>query len=298
MQPSPLNPPKKCCNFLLYKLFFFFLFFTFSNFLESTQNRIIPGYLSYIYKNHHQSPHLITIHKQIKSGPSIHFQQTPPNQNKIRWPRNHFTSSDTQPTSGVTPAPVSVSNFSDKFSLLSFSNILARRSRPDSTRSIGSSSTTQSLSQTSTHLDLAAVGVDGRLRNSAGATPGDPNCNPHDAGIDFALLSCIWRREARTWLTELTCIVRRIAGLMGESGGESEGGDTGGVMRVDVGEGIKRADRMGEPSYESSATDEIGDGLGLREAEVGFCWGRMRSCSGVWAKKQTRLRQPVPSLHG
>lgn len=89
---------------------------------------------------------------------------------------------------------------------------------------------------------------------------------------------------------------------MGERGGESDGGDTGGDNRVEVGEEISvfRVALMGDPSYESTA-DEVFDemfDLGLREEELGLCCERIRSCSGVWAKKQTLLRQPVPSLHG
>lgn len=104
-------------------------------------------------------------------------------------------------------------------------------------------------------------------------------------------------------MTEFACIVRRSAGLIGERGGESDGGDTGGDIRVEVGEEISvfRVVLMGDPSYESTADEvfnEMFDLGGLREELLGLCCERIRSCSGVWAKKQTRLRQPVPSLHG
>lgn len=59
-------------------------------------------------------------------------------------------------------------------------------------------------------------------------------------------------------MTEFACIVRRRVGLMGESGDKTEGRDTSGMMRVDVEEGIKRADRMGEPLDKSRLTDETG----------------------------------------
>lgn len=169
-------------------------------------------------------------------------------------PPHYITNSDTQSTSGAVAArgAPSVSSFSIKFSLLNLSNIFARRSRPDSTLSIGSSST-QSLSQTSSHLAPAfdvVVGVDGKLRNRGGVerTPaifGDPNCTPHDGGIDFALLSCNCRREASTSFTELEGTDRRRADPIGEWGGESEGGDSGGESSVDVGD-VSIADLGGE----------------------------------------------------
>lgn len=100
--------------------------------------------------------------------------------------------------------------------------------------------------------------------------------------MDFNLPNCKFLKEARTSFTEDVPRDRLSVWPIGDMGGdddESARGLTGG--EPDPGEdqnGIVLA-LEGEPSYDSAEFTSL-------------TW------SGVWAKKQTRRRQPVPSLHG
>lgn len=102
--------------------------------------------------NHHHPP------------PSIHHLQ-----------RVHFTSSDTHPTSGPAPEAEG-SGRSKEFSLLNFSNILARKSLPDSTLSMAGSSSKRSTNPRPCRFG-ALVGVDGKLQKPGRIMEalGDPN---------------------------------------------------------------------------------------------------------------------------
>lgn len=118
---------------------------------------------------------------------------------------------------------------------------------------------------------------------------GEPSPSPQDGGLMlnpipiFILLSCRHRIDSATWLTEF-----KLIDAQGEIGGEPVVGDEGGgEYSVDFGE-----DPNTPIPTSDSCPGRLGDESGLVEN------GSTRSCSGVCAKKQTRRRQWVPSLHG
>ncbi|KAH0467965.1 hypothetical protein IEQ34_002998 [Dendrobium chrysotoxum] len=118
---------------------------------------------------------------------------------------------------------------SSPLSLLSLSYILARSARPDSTLSTGSSVSghpSKSIHPLPTTAG-AFVGVDGKLRKpDLSPTPGDTK-PPHELGIEFTLLICNFFTDASSSFT---------LDPIGETGGDSAGGDIGGEISVDVGE--------------------------------------------------------------
>lgn len=63
-----------------------------------------------------------------------------------------------------------------------------------------------------------------------------PTGKPQELGDDFALLSCNCLKDASTSFTDPPNGARRSDGALGDIGGESDGGDKGGEVRVEVGD--------------------------------------------------------------